>query len=208
MPRFSILSILLAVTLIGVAISGFMGYQHSQSLALVTARLEMVEIRQQTYLRALQLLGRFDLEDAQDIEKHRRLLWMIEQIPPLADPADDLQLSPGFYFGTRTKLATVEIDSNEFELLAMTYNTNSIPGGVTTVLALFHNDRFVDYVMRDESTRLEADHEIQIADQDNDGKLDATIKIAQGMWLKCPQPVSYDISAEGLQLKTNQPNAE
>ena len=165
----------------------------------------MVETRQQTYFRALQLLSRFDLKNEQDSKRHRQLLGMIKQIPTIAELTDDSALA---HFGTRTKLVPIEIASDEFELLAMTFNTYSNPGDVTTVLALFHNERFVDYVMREKSTRIDADHEVLIADQDSDGKLDATIKIAQGMWRKCPLLVTYDISSEGLRLKTNRENEE
>ena len=201
MPRFSVQAILLGVTVVAVSISGFKTYEQSKLLKQTTERNRLLETRQRTYLRAMQLIKSLNFGSPEDAENQKRILRMTHEIPALTETPEKRDGPVDmWFFGTQTRLIDFVIDAKQFELLVMTYNSNKVPGGVTTALALFQDHRFVDYAIHSESTRIERSHEVHVADSDNDGTLTATIEIAPGMWREEHRTVHFYVLASGLKL--------
>ena len=178
-----------------------MNVQHRQ-LAENTKRINYLESRRRVVDLSIQLLSSFELSDETELKEFERVRFLLREIPESLAYANDWESNQAYaellsVFQTNVQLHEIE-EEEGLELLTMHWDSLSVPGTVTTVLAVFKNGRFVDRLVRDASTRLEGSHKTTVAAFNSDGKLDVAIDIQRGCWGSCDSRVQYDISNTGL----------
>ena len=171
-----------------------------EQLSKDSKRLEYLESRRRIVDLTLQLVSSFDMSEQSEVEEFNQVRWMLGKIPQsrlIADDSETRELFRKLLFQTQVELHEID-SSNQLELLSMHWDSHSVPGTVTTVLAVFKNGRFVDRIVRDESTRIEGSHDIIVVDFNRDGNVDVGIDIQNGCWGPGDTRVEYEISDSGF----------
>jgi len=81
-------------------------------------------------------------------------------------------------------LVDIDDESDGHEFLALSYHSDSMPGDIASIVALFDNNHFLDVTILISSTRAYDRHTTKFKDTNGDGKLDAVIDATPNSWTK------------------------
>ena len=179
MAKFSILSLMVCLTVVAVCFSGVNQYRQSLRLNEQSERIVALENTSRIQCRISQLLATLDPDDSIDADTQKLVSWILKSVPDNTMEPDRAEAMA--IFGTAPQLSDVDGNPGGLEMLALHYNSHTIPGSVGTVIALFDDSKFVDVTTRQGGTRSES-HDVRFADANNDGMMDAVIDIQPGFW--------------------------
>ena len=209
--RFSLSSIVVALTLIGCLIAFFLNFRTVQNAKRLSERITELEESAKLQAAFNLLVSGLNVNDA----RHRDAFWIVQTFLPTRAELLTGNIHEGesewdreFREAIGNKIDLKTLDNNGMRILLVHRNSHQIPGNVVTALALLDGDVLVDVISHKSYTRTEH-HSVSLRDVDNDGITDAEIICTPGQWALNPQnrTLQYLVTDSGFQLVPPTANA-
>ena len=193
MKRFSLLSLLLSVTVVAVGYSAWNQSRQANEINRVRMLLDASHEDLRISCRIVELLLHLEPDDAHTLDLLRPL------IPPTPDPTLEPELQSAVrMLASTAQIADVDGIPGGLEILSLNTSITTIPGSSTSLYVLFSDDAIIDILTRSTGTRSET-HRITLNDADNDQLIDLVVACKPGF--KSSEPAKnlvYNASERGF----------
>lgn len=178
--QFGIRLVMWITVVVAIFLSWWRLWSQEQEIAALRSRQEFLERDVALSRNAFEVCRVLDLKNLQ----HRSAARLIYRIGPW--PLNS------------TERREIMIGGRRAYVIVLHEPGFSIPGEVSTVVALIDKNRVVDLIQREESTEIES-HDVRLEDANQDGELDVVIDGERGMRSQSQSlKLAYSITAKGF----------